>query len=226
MSSKHTLTNQEAGLARGKFITLEGGEGSGKTTQAGLLIERLQKAGHTALLTREPGGTPRAETIRNVLLSGAARRFGPMAEAVLFYAARDSHLELTIRPALARGVWVICDRFFDSTRAYQGAAGGVSLTALAAMERIVVAATRPDLTFILDLPAQEGLKRARERAKAAGGGADRFESMDLAFHNNLRQEYLEIAEGEPWRCVVIDASQPAAKIAQEVWNAVKQRLQP
>jgi dTMP kinase len=147
-----------------------------------------------------------------------------MGEALLFYAARDSHLELTIRPALARGQWVICDRFHDSTRAYQGAAGGVPIAALDALERIVVGPTRPDLTFILDLPAEEGLKRAAERAKAAGDGADRFESMSLRFHENLRREFRDIAEAEPDRCVIIDASRSVEQVSDAILDAVQERL--
>ena len=211
-------------MAAGKFITFEGGEGAGKSTQAKLLKQRLAAEGRDALLTREPGGSPRAEAIREVLLSGKAKDFGPMAEALLFYAARDSHLELTIRPALARGRIVISDRFFDSTRAYQGAAGGVPISALNALERIVVGATRPDLTLILDLPPEEGLRRALARAGENGGNADRFETMNAAFHQDLRQEFLEIARAEPWRCVVIDASRPADVVAEDIWAAVTERL--
>ncbi len=212
-------------MSQGKFITLEGGEGAGKSTQAALLRDRLQAANHRVVMTREPGGSPRAETIRGILLSGRAQRFGPLAETVLFYVARDSHLELTIRPALRRGAWVVCDRFFDSTRAYQGAGGGVSLAALDALERTIVGATRPDLTIILDLPPEEGLRRAKARASGSPDTApDRFESMNLVFHNNLRREFLDIAEAEPRRCVVIDASKPAAAVAGDIWAAAKQRL--
>lgn len=212
-------------MAAGRFITFEGGEGAGKSTQADLLGKRLAAVGIPALVTREPGGSPRAEAIRSVLLSGKAKRFGPMGEALLFYVARDSHLELTIRPALARGSWVICDRFHDSTRAYQGAAGGVSIAAVNALERIVVGTTRPNLTLILDLPPEEGLKRVAARAKASAQEVDRFETMSLIFHQNLRQEFLEIAEAEPWRCAVIDASRPPEKVAEDVWSVVASRLQ-
>ncbi len=212
-------------MAAGKFITLEGGEGAGKSTQAELLRKNLAAMGVQALLTREPGGSPRAEAIRSVLLSGRAKRFGPMGEALLFYVARDSHLELTIRPALARGTWVLCDRFYDSTRAYQGAAGGVSIAVMNALERVVVGATRPDLTLILDLPPEEGLKRVAARAHADGQEKDRFETMSLIFHQNLRQEFLEIAEAEPWRCAVIDASRPPDKVAEDIWSVASQRLQ-
>jgi len=150
---------------RGRFITLEGGEGAGKTTQAKVLAERLRRKGINVLLTREPGGTPRAEAIRDVLLSGKAKRYGALGEAVLFYAARESHLELGIRPALARGTWVICDRFSDSTRAYQGAAGGLPLSVIETLDKAVVGDTRPDLTLIFDLPPELGLRRATERRR-------------------------------------------------------------
>ena len=188
-------------MSQGKFITLEGGEGAGKSTQAALLRDRLQAAKLRVVMTREPGGSPRAETIRGILLSGQAKRFGPLAETVLFYVARDSHLELTVRPALARGAWVVCDRFFDSTRAYQGAAGGVSLAALDAFER------------------------AKARAEMAKDGApDRFESMEIAFHNNLRQEFLDIAAVEPKRCALVDAARSIDAISADIWAVVKQRL--
>jgi dTMP kinase len=212
------------GKLAGKFITFEGGEGAGKTTQTELLRKRLREAGIDALVTREPGGSPRAEEIRKVLLSGEAKQFGPLGEALLFYVARDSHLELTIRPALERGRWVICDRFFDSTRAYQGAAGGVSIAALNALERIVVGPTRPDLTLILDLPPEDGLRRVMSRQEAGGAEADRFERMNLGFHQNLRREFLEIAEAEPWRCALIDASRPPEDVAIAIWRTVCERL--
>ncbi|MBJ7535998.1 dTMP kinase [Rhodomicrobium vannielii ATCC 17100] len=156
---------------RGRFITLEGGEGAGKTTQAKVLAERLRRKGINVLLTREPGGTPRAEAIREVLLSGKAKRFGALGEAVLFYAARESHLELGIRPALERGTWVICDRFSDSTRAYQGAAGGLPLSVIETIDKAVVGGTRPDLTLIFDLPPELGLKRAAERLREGAASA-------------------------------------------------------
>jgi dTMP kinase len=215
----------ELKMAQGKFITFEGGEGGGKSTQARLLRDRLAKLGLDVVLTREPGGSPRAEEIRAVLLSGKAKRFGPLAETVLFYVARDSHLELTIRPALTRGAWVISDRFFDSTRAYQGAGGGVSLTILDALERIIVGNTRPDLTIILDLPAEEGLRRIAARGGEAMPQPDRFESMNMSFHESLRQEFLDIARAEPQRCVVIDANRPEDKVALDVWVAVKQKFE-
>jgi dTMP kinase len=212
----------------GKFITLEGGEGSGKTTQATLLAEALRKAGISVLQTREPGGTPRAEAIRTVLLSGAAKQFGPLGEAVLFYAARESHLELAIRPALERGTWVVCDRFSDSTRAYQGAAGGLSPSVINVLENTVVGPTKPDLTLIFDLPPELGLQRAAERSSrnssVAGTGLDRFETMNQAFHRNLRGEFLAIAKAQPHRCKVLDAARSVQSIADEVWSLVRAKF--
>jgi dTMP kinase len=211
-------------MPKGKFITLEGGEGAGKSTQAKMLRDRLAALGLNVLLTREPGGSPRAEAIRAVLLSGKAKHLGPMGEALLFYVARDSHLELTIRPALERGSWVVCDRFHDSTRAYQGAAGGVPIATLDALERIIVGDTQPDLTLLLDLPAEEGLKRAAKRAEESEQQADHFESMGLRFHQNLRQEFLQIAKAEPWRCAVVDANRPVQAVSETIWSVVMQRL--
>jgi dTMP kinase len=214
----------------GKFITFEGGEGGGKTTQAALLSERLRRAGLNVLQTREPGGTPRAEAIREVLLSGKAKKFGPLGEAVLFYAARESHLELAIRPALERGTWVVCDRFSDSTRAYQGAAGGLPLSVIDTMDSAVVGATRPDLTFIFDLSPELGLERAAKRkAEKRPDGSDdqapdRFETMNMGFHRSLRQEFLAIAKAEPQRCVVIDATEGERRVEEKVWAIVRERF--
>jgi len=217
-------------VTRGKFITLEGGEGGGKTTQSAALVEKLRKAGLDVLQTREPGGTPRAEAIREVLLSGKAKRFGPLAEAVLFYAARESHLELAIRPALENGRWEVCDRFSDSTRAYQGAAGGLPLSVIGILDAAVVGATRPDLTIIFDVPPELGLRRAagRKGQRTGGGsadtGLDRFETMSLAFHSSLREEFLAIAKAEPQRCAVVDASKDVQRVADEVWAIVRERF--
>lgn len=211
-------------MTAGKFITFEGGEGAGKSTHIHLLRQKLIAEGYDVLVTREPGGSPRAEAIRELLLSGKIKALGPMAEALMFYVARDSHLELTIRPALARGRIVLCDRFFDSTRAYQGAGGGVSISVLNSLERVVVGSTRPDLTLILDIPPNIGLARAKARAQENGEGADRFESMNLSFHEDLRREFLEIAKAEPWRCVVIDASQSKEAVAEQIWATVTDRL--
>src|SRR6266853_1668087 len=164
----------------GKFITIEGGEGTGKSTQADLLAKKLSGMGIGVLLTREPGGSPGAEIIRHVLLSGAAKPLGPNAEALLFAAARADHLNTLIKPALRSGRWVVCDRFIDSTRVYQGIVGSVGRPFVKGVEKLTVGATEPSLTFILDLPAEIGLERAR--ARRADAAADRFETEDLAYH--------------------------------------------
>ncbi|MDX2201200.1 MAG: dTMP kinase [Hyphomicrobiaceae bacterium] len=211
--------------AAGRFITFEGGEGSGKSTQARRLAERLRGAGLDVLLTREPGGSPFAEQIRGILLGGTLAPHPPIAEALLFYAARADHLEATIRPALAAGRWVICDRFSDSTRAYQGAAGGVPDAALAMLEGLVVAQSAPDATFILDIDARTGLARATRRREAVEGTEiDPFEGRALAFHERLRQGYLAIAAADPRRCVSLDASAPVDAIADRIWELVRQRF--
>jgi dTMP kinase len=210
----------------GRFITLEGGEGAGKSTQVRLLAEHLGASGLPVTVTREPGGTPRAEAIRAFLLSGRAEPLGPEGEAVLFSAARADHVERLIRPALARGRWVISDRFADSTRAYQQAAGGVDPRIVRALERLAVGWTKPDITLILDLPAELGLARMAARAGGEGGagGPDRFERDAVELHERRRQAFLAIAEAEPGRCVVIDAAQETAAVAEVVRNAVSARL--
>jgi len=208
---------------RGRFVTFEGGEGGGKTTQLLLLARRLGIAGISVTTTREPGGTPAAEAIRKFLLSGAARSLGPEAEALLFAAARADHLDKLIRPALTQGSWVLCDRFTDSTRAYQGAAG-VDADLIEALERIAVWPTRPDLTLILDLPVEIGLVRAAARAAASDILPDRFERDTVAEHQRRRSIFLDIAAAEPERCVVIDASRPEAEVADIVWQCVRERL--
>jgi dTMP kinase len=208
---------------RGRFITLEGGDGAGKSTQQRRLIERLGAAGITAVATREPGGSPRAEVIRDALLSGKIARFGPFAETLMFFAARADHLDTVIRPALARGDWVVCDRFTDSTRAYQGVRGQVDATLIRTLERVVVGETRPDLTLVLDLSPEEGLARARARRGADQAG-DRFEAEALDFHTELRQAFLAIARDEKDRCAVIDATQDRDAVADAIWTAVGARL--
>lgn len=214
-------------MSRGKFITLEGGEGAGKSTQARRLMQRLQDAGQKAIVTREPGGSKLAETIREFLLTGEAERFGPFAEAILFSIAREAHLESTIRPALTRGDWVVCDRFADSTRAYQGTAG-VKPGALNALEQLVVAGTKPNLTIVLDLPAEAGLARAAKRSRGNGHGSppDHFELRELSFHAALRRAFLDIAEGDPERCAVVDARLSETEVADKVWDLVVGRLRP
>jgi dTMP kinase len=209
---------------RGRFITFEGGEGAGKSTQAATLAHRLKTVGVDVELTREPGGSPGAEIIRHVLLSGAAEPLGAEAEAMLFAAARDDHLRSKIRPALERGSWVISDRFADSTRVYQGALGKVDERIINALERVTVGDLMPDLTFILDLPAKVGLKRAGKRRQ--GGPADRFEREGLQFHQKLREAFRALAQREPQRCVIIDAQAGSLQIAEQIWSVVAARFQP
>ncbi|HEY1943547.1 MAG TPA: dTMP kinase [Roseiarcus sp.] len=208
--------------ARGRFITLEGGEGAGKSVQARRLAARLRALGLTVVLTREPGGSPGAEALREIILSGAAARFGPEGEALLFSAARIDHIDQTIAPALRRGDWVVCDRFADSTRAYQGAAGQVDPALLETLERVAVGSHRPNLTLILDIPVSAGLGRAASRR--GGGEADRFEREGLAFHETLRQAFLTIARAEPDRCAVIDAGAGEDQVAEEIWTVVTERF--
>jgi dTMP kinase len=205
----------------GKFITFEGGEGAGKSTQIRLLAERLKTAGYTTVLTREPGGTPTAEAIRRLLLSGLAEQLGVDGEAVLFAAARADHVEHVIRPALEAGQWVLSDRFFDSTRVYQSNA---SPSFLDALERVAVGSTRPDLTIILDLPAEVGMARAAERMAAGGTAPDRFERDEIALHEARRRSFLAIAAAAPERCVIVDARAAQSAVAEAVWEAVQRRL--
>jgi dTMP kinase len=209
---------------KGKFITFEGGEGTGKSTQAAMLALKLESLGIGVKLTREPGGSPGAEIIRHVLLSGAAKPLGPDAEAILFAAARNDHVECTIGPALDAGQWVISDRFADSTRVYQGTLGEVDARLIKTLERVSVGDLRADLTLVLDVPVEIGLKRAAGRRK--GSDPDRFEAETIEFHEQLRQAYLTLAASEPQRCVIIDASAPKMTVAKQIWQAVKTRLRP
>jgi dTMP kinase len=212
------------GEMAGKFITFEGGEGTGKSTQAALLAKKLSGIGISVLCTREPGGSPGAEIIRHVLLSGAAKQLGSNAEALLFAAARADHLDTVIKPALRSGQWVICDRFLDSTRVYQGIVGNVGLPFVKGLEKLTVGSSKPDLTFILDLPAEIGLARAR--ARRGDEAPDRFENEDFAYHQALNAAFRAIAGEEKQRCMLIDACQPQERIAAEIWQAVRKRLSP
>jgi dTMP kinase len=207
---------------RGRFISLEGGEGAGKSTQVRLLVSRLQERGIDVVATREPGGSPKAEALRDVLLSGAAARFGPAAEAILFSAARIDHVDNTIEPALARGAWVVSDRFADSTRAYQGTLGKLDRRFILQLERVAIADARPDLTIFLDIPPEAGLLRVSKRR--AGEPADRFEAEGIEFHATLRNAFRDIAQSEPERCAIVNALAPEDDVADAIWREVATRL--
>jgi dTMP kinase len=201
-------------MAAGLFITFEGGEGAGKSTQMAMLGAKLKGQGLDVLLTREPGGSPLAEAIRGEIVSGAVGRWSPLAETLLINAARDSHLRETIRPALSRGAIVLCDRFMDSTRAYQGAAGGVEDHLILLLEKLVVGETRPRLTLILDFDVEQGLARAKLTE-------NRFELKNRAFHERLRKAYHEIARAEPERCRIINAGGSREEVFAAVWREVE-----
>jgi len=207
----------------GHFITLEGGEGAGKSTLAKALAARLETHELSVELTREPGGSPKAERIREALLTGRIKPYGAFAEALMFQAARIDHVDSRIRPALKRGAWVICDRFIDSTRVYQGTLGEIAADKLAALEAVAIAGLMPELTFILDLAPETGLARAARR-RQPGEATDRFESETIAFHRRLRQGFLDIAAAEPQRCVVLDASLTPEMLAETAWEALSSRL--
>jgi dTMP kinase len=207
---------------RGRFISFEGGEGSGKSTQIKTLAERLAAAKLRAIVTREPGGSPGAEIIRHVILSGMGKLLGADAETLLFAAARDDHVRTVIQPALNQGTWVLCDRFSDSTRVYQGTLGQVSPTVLQAMQRVTIGDLKPDLTVILDVPVEVGMQRAA--ARRGSGAPDRFEAEDIQFHQGLRDAYRQIAADEPQRCVLIDANADAGIVAASVWAALRDRF--
>lgn len=209
-------------MSRARFITLEGGEGAGKSTQAKRLAAMLEGRGHEVVLTREPGGAPGAEAIRQLLVEGDTGRWTPLSEALLHFAARQEHLERTIRPALAAGKWVICDRFVDSTRAYQGVAQQLGHMTIDMLADLVIGADMPGLTLVMDMPVEMGLLRAKSRA----GGEDRYERMGPEFHARLRQAFLAIAKAYPDRCVLVDAAQSEEVVAAQIWGVVSTRLTP
>ncbi len=219
--SAAAMTDGQGARRAGRFITVEGGEGAGKSTQLRRLAARLGDAGFEVVLTREPGGTPTAEAIRRFILEGHAETLGREGETILFAAARADHVDRVIRPALARGAFVLCDRFIDSTRAYQGA-DGVGATLIDDLEELAIGTTRPDLTLILDLPADIGLARAA--ARRGDGTADRFERETIARHEMRRRIFLRIAEREPERCVIVDATRGEDDVAADIWQAVSSRL--
>lgn len=205
---------------RGRFITFEGGEGVGKSTHVRRLAQTLARAGHDVVTTREPGGSPTAEVFRGFLLSGKARPLGTVGEAYLFAAARIDHIAETIRPAIDRGAIVLCDRFADSTRVYQGTAGGLDKAVIDHLERVAVGDMQPDLTLVLDVPVRLGLQRALSRA----AGVDRFEGDAVAVHEARRWGFLEIARDDPDRCVVINGEADVEDVAAAIRAAVSERL--
>ncbi|MCC5777512.1 dTMP kinase [Nitratireductor sp. B36] len=209
-------------MSRGFFITFEGGEGAGKSTQITRLAASLREQGHEVIITREPGGSAGAEAVRHVLLSGAAEPFGPAMEAILFAAARSDHVEQVIRPAIERGAIVLCDRFLDSSRVYQGVTGDLSRDFMQSLERVTVNGMVPDLTLILDIDPEEGLRRAN--ARRGDEAPDRFEKEALATHRRRRKAFLEIAKAEPARCVVIDAALPADRVTVAIQRVVQQTM--
>ena len=207
-------------MARGRFITFEGGEGAGKSTQIALLADWLDSRGLTVTRTREPGGSPGAEEIRKLLVDGPVERWDPVSEALLHFAARRSHLQETVIPALEGGRWVLCDRFADSTMAYQGYGHELGHAPVEALTELVVGDLRPDLTLILDLSVDEGLARAKKRADAHS----RYERMTREFHERVRQGFLEIARREPGRCAVIDAAADPDQVQAAVQQTLDARL--
>ncbi|PWS36182.1 dTMP kinase [Falsiroseomonas bella] len=205
-------------MTRGRFITFEGGEGGGKSTQARWLAAHLARQGLPVLLTREPGGSAGAEAIRSVLLEGQG--FDPVAEAMLMFAARREHVVATIRPALAAGMWVVCDRFADSTRAYQCHGQGVAGEVYGRLAELALEGLAPDLTLILDIAPEAGMARAMAR----GAAADRYERLDGGFHARVRAGFLAIAAAEPHRCAVLDAARPAEAVFADILSTVAARL--
>jgi dTMP kinase len=203
-----------------RFITFEGGDGSGKSTQLKALAAALKARKIDAILTREPGGSPGADEIRKLVLTGEPDRWDVMTETLLMFAARNDHVTRTIKPALARKKWVISDRFTDSTYAYQGAGGGLARESIRRLESLVLEDFRPDLTLVLDIAPDIGLARTRSRRH----DETRFEKFDLAFHTRLRDTYLAIARRDPMRCVVIDASADEKTVAASIWHAVAERF--
>lgn len=203
-------------MATPHFITLEGGEGAGKSTHARHLAEALRERGIEVIVTREPGGSPGAEEIRRLLVEGEPGRWDPTAEILLFVAARADHVARTIKPALAAGQWVICDRFSDSTYAYQGAGRGLDMENIRQIERAAIGDFAPDLTLILDVPVDIALSRVGERLHSE----NRFEKFDHAFHERLRSFFRDLVTREPRRCVLIDTTAPAEQVSAEIWRKV------
>lgn len=211
-------------MGRGRFITFEGGDGTGKSTQAARLAKRLEARGISVKTTREPGGSLGAEQIRSLLVTGKLARWDAMTEALLFTAARRNHLETLIKPALENGIWVVSDRFSDSTMAYQGIAGELGQDTVRTLDQTALGGFEPDLTLILDLPIKIGLARSGVRNENNGEGEDRFERKGMAFHERLRAAFLEIARQNPGRCRVINAEGTPEEVEKRVWRAVEGRF--
>jgi dTMP kinase len=214
-------------IQHGKFITFEGGEGSGKSTQIERLAYRLRSFGVSVVVTREPGGSPFAEKLRDIILATETPEHSALSEAMVFSAARADHLDQLIRPALQDGKWVLCDRFADSTRAYQGYAGALSLEVIQTLEDIVVADTQPDMTIVMDVDVDIGLARAGNRHLERGlapQDRDRFESRSETFHVRLRRAFLDIAKNNPHRCVVVDGGRDPDAVAEDIWQTVHNRV--
>ena len=212
-------------VGTGLFVTFEGGEGAGKSTQIRLLADTLASRGYEVVVTREPGGSPGAEAVRHVILSGAAEKFGVRMEAVLFAAARNDHIEEVIRPALMKGAVVLCDRFMDSSRVYQGVTGNLEPQFMETLERVAVNGVIPDCTIIFDMPASAGLARARHRSvEQAESTPDRFEKEEIEMHEKRREAFLDIAASDPLRCRVVDAEGSKEEIAAVTFNIVEPLL--
>ncbi len=203
----------------GRFITLEGGEGAGKSTQIQIVKNYLLTSGNDVVVTREPGGTSEGQEIRNLLVSGDKDKWSPLSETLLILADRAVHLERVIRPALAEGKYVVCDRFFDSTKAYQGVAGGLGLDVINNLQQPVIGTTFPDVTLLLDIDPEKGLRRAQER-----GGELRFESKTLAYHRTLRNAFLDFAAQEPDRIFVIDADRDVEAVSTDILAVLDERI--
>ena len=211
-------------IGNGLFVSFEGGEGAGKSTQIRRAADSLRARGFDVLVTREPGGSPGAEAVRHVLLSGAAEAFGTRMEAILFAAARNDHVEQVIRPALQKGLIVLCDRFMDSSRVYQGITGNLESEFIETLVRVAINGVAPNRTIILDIPAEAGLERARQRSGSGSGEPDRYEKEEIGTHEKRREAFLDIAAAEPERCQVVDALQSERKIAAEILALIEAAL--
>ncbi len=202
-----------------KFISFEGGEGAGKTTQIKCLGEALRHAGHEVVVTREPGGTPDAEIVRDIVLGGEPGRWSAIEEMLLMYTARSQLVRTVIKPALERGAWVLSDRFADSTMVYQGFAGGVPMAEVRALHKLVLGNFNPDITFVMDIAPDSGMERVHSRAEVL----NQFEKREAQFYEDTRNAYLDIAKAEPTRCAVINAAQKSQLVARDIMQVIQER---